>query len=60
MAKKIQMLWPDGKKTIEVFDNQKDHYLLLGFSLLEKEKKDTRPIVENQLQEEEETNIIEE
>ena len=59
MAKKIQMLWPDGKKTIEIFDNQKDHYLLLGFSLLEKEKKDTRPIVENQL-EEEETNIIKE
>ena len=52
-------LTEDKNYEIEVYDNQVDHYLLLGFSLFEKEKKDTRPIVENQL-EEEETTFIEE
>jgi len=59
MPKRVKMIWPNGKDEIEIYDNQVDHYLLLGFSLLEKEKKDTRPIVENQL-EEEETTFIEE
>ncbi len=59
MPKRVKMIWPNGKDEIEVYDNQVDHYLSLGFSLFEKEKKDTRPIVENQL-EEEETTFIEE
>ena len=39
MPKRVKMIWPNGKDEIEIYDNQVDHYLLLGFSLLEKEKK---------------------
>ena len=56
MPKRIKIYFPDGENEMEIFDNQLENYLAKGFK---KDKKEDRPLLKNDL-EEEETNIIEE
>jgi len=56
MAKRIKIYFPDGENELEIYEDQLDKFLAKGFK---KDKKDDRPFLKNDL-EEEETNIIEE
>ena len=53
MAKRIKIYFPDGENQVEIYE---DKFLAKGFK---KDKKEDRPLLKNDL-EEEETNIIEE
>ena len=56
MAKRIKIYFPDGENQVEIYEDQLDKLLAKGFK---KDKKEDRPLLKNDL-EEEETNIIEE
>tara|TARA_A100001201_G_C4018737_1_gene179878 strand:+ start:48 stop:230 length:183 start_codon:yes stop_codon:yes gene_type:complete len=60
MAKRIKIFFPDGENQIEVSEDQLESYLGKGFKTENKPKKKTLPKMEKTLEEEEETNIIEE
>jgi hypothetical protein len=54
MAKRIKMIMPNGKNSIEVWDNDIDKFLAKGYKL-EQEKKSTRSSKKKDVEVEEQT-----